>query len=128
MSVRPTVTESGIQPVSWSDKPAEQLMVRDDHQQNWQDFAACRGRGSLFFASKSERPQARARREATANRICEACPVLIECRSWAREHCEYGFWGGESEEERYLLGFRMSAPIGIRTRLKPEAEPHRISA
>jgi WhiB family transcriptional regulator, redox-sensing transcriptional regulator len=94
----------------------------------WQAEAACKGHGSLFFAPKSERPQPRARREAKARRICLTCPVLIECRSWARDNCEYGFWGGESEEQRHLLGFRVSAPIGIRTRMKREAEREPISA
>ena len=28
----------------------------------------------------------------------------------------YGYWGGESEEDRHLAGFTVSAPIGIRAR------------
>ena len=27
---------------------------------------------------------------------------------------EYGFWGGESEEERHAAGYRLIAPIGVR--------------
>ena len=34
------------------------------------------------------------------------------CRDWAREHREYGFWGGESEEERAAAGFRVDMPVG----------------
>lgn len=87
----------------------------------WQDFAACKGRTRLFFAPKAERPQARARREAKAQKLCSACPVLDRCRSFARQNREYGYWGGESEEDRHLAGFTVSAPIGVRARLAHEA-------
>jgi WhiB family redox-sensing transcriptional regulator len=78
--------------------------------------AACKGHTNLFFPPKAERPQARARREARARRLCMACPVLDTCRSFAREHHEYGFWAGESEEDRHLAGYTVSAPIGVRAR------------
>ena len=83
---------------------------------DWREFAACKGRTELFFARKAERPQARERREAKANRLCNACPVQEPCRTFARDHHEYGFWAGESEEDRHLLGYTVSAPIGIRAR------------
>ncbi|MEZ5222758.1 MAG: hypothetical protein R2743_14780 [Ilumatobacteraceae bacterium] len=38
------------------------------------------------------------------------------CRDFARAHHEYGFWGGESEEDRHLAGFTVAAPIGVRSR------------
>ena len=82
----------------------------------WHDFAMCKGHTELFFARKAERPQARDRREAKADRLCAACPVRVPCRTFAREHHEYGFWGGENEEDRHLLGYTVSAPIGIRAR------------
>ncbi len=82
----------------------------------WQEFAQCKGHTDLFFARKAERPQARERREAKANRLCTMCPVRVPCRTFAREHHEYGFWGGENEEDRHLLGYTVSAPIGIRAR------------
>ena len=69
---------------------------------SWMDLAACKGH--------------RERREARARRLCIACPVLSECRSFARQHHEYGFWAGESEEDRHLAGFTVSAPIGVRAR------------
>jgi WhiB family redox-sensing transcriptional regulator len=89
---------------------------------DWRDQAHCRGHLKLFFPPKAERPQARARREAKAKRLCDACPVLLECRSWARQNREYGYWAGESEEDRYFLGFGVSAPIGVRVRLEREAQ------
>ncbi len=83
---------------------------------SWRDEAACKGDTRLFFPPKAERPQARARREAKAQRLCDECPVSDECREFARRNHEYGFWAGESEEERHLAGFTVSAPIGIRAR------------
>ena len=81
---------------------------------DWMDEAACKGRTTLFFPPKAERPQARERREAKARRLCLACPVIDTCRTYARENHEYGFWAGESEEQRHLLGYTVSAPIGLR--------------
>lgn len=72
---------------------------------------------SVVFAPRAERPQARERREARAFQLCSKCPVAKECRESARENHEYGYWGGENEEDRYLAGYTVAAPIGIRTRL-----------
>jgi len=95
----------------------------DPHDENgtesphdWRDSASCKTSTRLFFPPKAERPQARARREAKAQRLCDACPVAEPCRDFARANREYGFWAGESEEDRHLLGFTVSAPIGIRAR------------
>jgi WhiB family redox-sensing transcriptional regulator len=84
--------------------------------EQWKQDAECKGRTPLFFAPKAERPQARARREEKARRLCLRCSVQERCQEFAREHREYGFWGGESEEDRHLAGFTVSAPIGIRAR------------
>jgi len=85
-------------------------------EEGWVELGACRGRTELFFAPHAERPQARARREAKARLVCQACPVIFECRRYARLHLEYGFWGGESEEERATAGYSVPAPIGGRSR------------
>jgi WhiB family redox-sensing transcriptional regulator len=78
----------------------------------WVGQAACRGHGSLFFGTAGERPEARHEREARARLVCLACPVLQPCRHWAREQREYGFWGGESEEERVAAGYVVAMPTG----------------
>ncbi|MSW12837.1 MAG: hypothetical protein F2517_01945 [Actinobacteria bacterium] len=70
----------------------------------------------LFFAPNAERPQARQRREIKAQKLCLLCSVQANCLKFAREHHEYGYWGGESEEQRHLAGFTVAAPIGIRAR------------
>src|SRR5476649_2540917 len=78
----------------------------------WTVDAACGGQTDLFFAPAGERPEARVVREAAARSVCADCPVLLECRDWAREHREYGYWGGESEEERAAAGYRVDMPVG----------------
>lgn len=78
----------------------------------WTEDAACEGQTELFFAPPGERPEARAIRETRARAVCNGCAVLAECRNWAREHREYGFWGGESEEERAAAGYRVDMPVG----------------
>lgn len=85
--------------------------------EKWMNDGACRGLTSIFFPPAAERPQARVHREAMARRVCLECSVLETCRTFARENHEYGFWGGESEEERHAAGFHLIAPIGVRTRV-----------
>jgi WhiB family transcriptional regulator, redox-sensing transcriptional regulator len=82
----------------------------------WMNAAACKGLTHLFFPPPAERPQARDRREATAKAVCGSCQVNSTCRAFARSNHEYGFWGGESEDERHAAGFRLIAPIGVRAR------------
>jgi WhiB family redox-sensing transcriptional regulator len=110
------------------------LDIETDHTEivqvaaDWKLQAACRGRLELFFARKAERPQARARREEKAKRLCDVCPVATECRMFARTNREYGYWAGESEEDRHLLGFRVSAPIGVRARAADDENRQNRSA
>ena len=85
-------------------------------QDNWMRGGACKGMTHLFFPTAAERPQARERREAAAQDVCAGCTVRTQCVSFARQHHEYGFWGGESEDERHAAGYRLIAPIGIRAR------------
>lgn len=87
---------------------------------DWQEYAACKGRLELFFGKPAERPQARERREAKARKLCDTCVVRQPCRQFAREHREYGYWGGENEEDRYVAGFPVTAAIGVRVRLARE--------
>ncbi len=95
----------------------------------WADDAMCRGQTPLFFAPQGERPEARVVREAKARSICHACPVIEACRTWARDQREYGFWGGESEEERAAAGYRVDMPVGRVARYpKGDGQPVRPRA
>jgi len=94
----------------------ETLFHRQFTDDRWMNGAACKGLTHLFFPPPAERPQARERREATAQGVCASCVVNGTCREFARSNHEYGFWGGESEDERHEAGFRLIAPIGVRAR------------
>lgn len=94
----------------------ESYARREFSVEKWMADGACRGLTSIFFPPAAERPQARVRREAQARVVCLQCNVLETCRRFARENHEYGFWGGESEEERHAAGFHLIAPIGVRNR------------
>ena len=89
---------------------------------DWRELAACKGQTKLFFGKKAERPQARERREAQARMLCQMCVVQKPCRQFARSNREYGFWGGENEEDRYVAGYPVTAAIGVRTRLQRETD------
>lgn len=78
----------------------------------WTRSAACAGQTGLFFASPAERPEARFMREGKARAVCASCIAVSKCREWARDQREYGFWGGESEEDRAAAGFRVDMPVG----------------
>jgi WhiB family redox-sensing transcriptional regulator len=54
----------------------------------------------LFYPPPGERRDDRERREASAMIYCRSCPVLPECRDYARAHREHGFWGGEGDKKR----------------------------
>ena len=87
----------------------------------WREQSNCKGKRRLFFAPNSERPQARIRRETKANSLCKCCAVKKDCREFARLNHEYGFWGGENEEQRHLAGYKVISPIGIRAKIfRPE--------
>jgi WhiB family transcriptional regulator, redox-sensing transcriptional regulator len=88
------------------------------YDEDWMDAAACKGRTNLFFGIAGERPERRARREAQARKVCQGCPVLLQCRTLARTNRENGFWGGESEEERAAAGY---PPRSISRRAVQEA-------
>ena len=94
----------------------EIVITREETDDDWMRRAACKGLTHLFFPAPAERPQARERREATARQVCAGCVVNDTCQVYARDHHEYGFWGGESEDERHAAGYRLIAPIGVRAR------------
>jgi len=66
----------------------------------WRMRAACCGLDpDIFFPAHVS-----SRREIAAKRVCEQCPVVGECLSWAMSHREdWGIWGGLSENERRRL-------------------------
>ncbi|MFE1189968.1 WhiB family transcriptional regulator [[Kitasatospora] papulosa] len=53
---------------------------------------------------------------ALAKKLCGNCPLADSCRSQARDHREWGTWGGETTAERAAAGF---APPGWQGRGHP---------
>ena len=76
---------------------------------SWCDKGACKGMSEIFYSDFSERPNKRAQREHRAKMICSTCPVILDCRAYARANPEYGVWGGETEDERHAQGFPVPA-------------------
>ncbi len=92
---------------------------RTPPQPAWYDEASCRGKSRLFYPPPSENSTQRAAREARAAIVCATCVARVECRTWAREQREFGFWGGESEAARTAAGFvpRSVAELRVQPRL-----------
>lgn len=72
---------------------------------DWQYDGLCRkSSAEMFFSPDAERGEPKRRREEAAKALCDACPVLQECRSHALSVREpYGVWGGLSESDRDQL-------------------------
>ncbi len=73
---------------------------------DWQLRALCRGNHAhLFFPpSTFERKDERERREERAKAICQVCPVVDPCATYAISIREpFGIWGGLTELERREL-------------------------
>ena len=100
---------------------AAALLPPDWRPPSWMNRAACKGRTDLFFAPRAERPPARVRREAAARRVCEGCPVMVDCRDYAHQHTEYGLWAGESEDDRSDQGVPVPAPTSRHRTRTPAA-------
>lgn len=85
--------------------------TRDDH---WRQAALCRDQDpDIWFPdptgiSGHGAARIRARGEAIALDICDACPVQAECLSWALANDErFGVWGGHTERERETIRRRI---------------------
>jgi WhiB family transcriptional regulator, redox-sensing transcriptional regulator len=68
----------------------------------WRDQAACRNADpSLFYGHTSETAAVRQVRVTAAKQVCAACPVRVDCLTFAEENGERtGMWGGLTGEER----------------------------
>lgn len=68
----------------------------------WQDWAACQGADvNLFYLKDDERYSAARPRLERGRRICHRCPVIDNCREFARKLDDrYGLMGGLMPDER----------------------------
>ena len=72
---------------------------------DWQLRGSCRGvGGAAFFVPDGERRTDQALRESQAKAVCRLCPVIQQCRHYARAVGEdVGVWGGLSAGERHVI-------------------------
>jgi|GEM_PF-167308 len=69
----------------------------EPEEAKWRDLAICKDTTELFFPSASEGV-------VVAKKICDTCPVQVECLEFALETREdFGIWGGTSERERQRI-------------------------
>lgn len=81
-------------------------MVAQQHDDQWQIKAACRGPQAVVFFPPShvERKDERLGREHEAKSICRSCVAREECLEYALRIQEpHGIWGGLNESERKQL-------------------------
>lgn len=94
---------------------AQLFMVEPEN--DWRLLAACRSLdpGRFFSPDVFETKQERDEREASAKRVCAACPVREQCLDYAiRAGERYGIWGGLTELERRAYVRRHPALVGGR--------------
>lgn len=91
----------------------------------WQERGLCQsGDATVFFAPDSERIREREKREASAKRVCDDCPVRQQCLEHALALPEqFGIWGGLTEVERAEEARRRR---GAATGTRPVVVPIRI--
>ena len=80
----------------------------------WMSQASCKNKTRLFFLSGDETAAERRRLTYSAKAICKSCPVLFDCREYARANNELGIWGGETEEERFMAGYLNNPAVNKR--------------
>jgi WhiB family redox-sensing transcriptional regulator len=75
---------------------------------DWQQYGLCRGMDQATFYGSEDRankarhhPNLTVDEVARARRICNACPVQMECLDFAiRTREEFGIWGGSTAGQR----------------------------
>jgi WhiB family redox-sensing transcriptional regulator len=90
-------------------------------QADWQARGACRaGDPEAWFAANMT--------TATAQRLCEPCPVRAECLAWALDTGEpYGVWGGVTAAERRRIRRGQTKPVAAEATTSA-ARAHRAAA
>jgi WhiB family redox-sensing transcriptional regulator len=91
-------------------------VTAEDESNNifWIEQAACKGLTHLFYGHPSERPQSAYKRELKAGLICDSCSVFSQCRQYARQNGEFGYWAGENEYQRAIQGFQPRVNVRLR--------------
>ena len=72
---------------------------------DYPDFtnALCRGIDTNEFYIEDSNNNKDHRNHELLSKMCAACPVLMECATWALHHELYGYWGGTTEKDRKAI-------------------------
>lgn len=68
----------------------------------WIEEGSCRDRPRQLWFQEGNSKRAKINTER-AIQICNSCPVVQECRTYAMRNEAYGTWGGLSELDREIL-------------------------
>ena len=97
--------ESTHQQVPDVDSERWVLFSYSDLIPEWQAQAHCKGVGhDMYFGNEDEQPTMSIKQVRNAAKLCDVCPVFVECLTHAltvRE--EYGVWAGTSGRTRRRL-------------------------
>ena len=78
-----------------------------ERPEEWTVRAACLNEDpDLFWLDQEDPAAVRSQKARTAKKICEECPVWVECRRWGMEKAPEDRWsilGGLTYRERRLL-------------------------
>jgi hypothetical protein len=75
---------------------------------DWMSQAACTGRGFLWDYDAGADGSDRATKHAQAIAICQTCPVLALCGTYADQNDLVGVWGGKCHGDNYTLGSQVA--------------------
>lgn len=79
----------------------------------------CATAGDVFYAPDGMSNQDAVDQNRSAKKVCNGCPFLDECRTYALAHEAYGVWGGTTAYERQgmrkVLRLTVTSPDEIDT-------------
>jgi hypothetical protein len=75
---------------------------------DWMSLAACAGKGFLWDYDASTDGSGRAAAHAKAIAICQGCPVLALCATYAEQNDLVGVWGGKCRGDNLALGSQVA--------------------
>jgi WhiB family redox-sensing transcriptional regulator len=76
-----------------------ETFVRLAQRQPWMSEGLCRGSSASFFPSETRTNRVPAEKYAEAVKVCQSCPVILECREYGKDE-RFGVWGGTTPADR----------------------------
>jgi len=108
--------------------PAEGLHFKDT---DWMTQGACAGAEDLLWDYDAGTDGAdRATKHATAIAICQTCPVLALCATYAAQNDLVGVWGGQCRDDGTLAcgSCRRDHQLSLSSELTTQRREHKAAA